>query len=242
MICKDSERSIQRAIVSTLDSVDEFIIVDTGSTDRTIEIIQGLAEQHDKIKLHHFAWTGDFAAARNYSLSLVTHDWVFVMDSDDELPESERKKLRLYCEHYEKQGVRAGMYIVCDNTVNGEITSSIDAIMRLFPSDLRYKDKIHEVVDTDGKDVVIVKSDIHILHDGYDPAVTDVYAKKQRNLEMMIEALKEDQTNARMWMQLGREFIRIDDDKARQFLDRAESLTQDKGLLRWIEDSRNSIK
>ncbi|MBW7453493.1 glycosyltransferase family 2 protein [Paenibacillus sepulcri] len=241
MIVKDSERCLLRALESIIDAVDEIIIVDTGSTDRTTDIARSFAEQHENVKLFHYKWIEDFSAARNFSLSLVSHDWVFVVDADDYLPPEHRDKPRAYTERMDRTGDRAALYIVYDNTVGGRITSTYeDAYLRIFPAGLRYMDPIHEYVDTG--QIRKMKSDIHLLHDGYDPDVTDTMQKTKRNLILMQRALKADKDNARLWMQLGREMKPFDKVKARRYLDIAEEKSRGNAwLINWINKSREGL-
>ena len=89
MIVKNEEETIGRCLDSVRDLVDEINIVDTGSTDRTREIV---ARYTDRI--FDFAWKQDFAAARNYSFEQATQDYVFWLDADDVLLEPDRERFR----------------------------------------------------------------------------------------------------------------------------------------------------
>ena len=70
MIVRDEEDVLERCLNSAADLVDEIIIVDTGSTDRTREIAQKFTD-----KVLSFPWIDDFAAARNFSFSQATCDY-----------------------------------------------------------------------------------------------------------------------------------------------------------------------
>ena len=78
MICKNEEEKIGNCLESVKDIVDEIIVVDTGSTDKTKEIV---ARYTDKI--YDFKWVYDFSKARNYALRYATGDFVLWLDSDD---------------------------------------------------------------------------------------------------------------------------------------------------------------
>ncbi|OOC42764.1 glycosyltransferase [Thermosipho sp. 1074] len=82
MIVKDEEHNIRRALESIKDIADEIIVVDTGSTDRTPDIVK---EYTDKLYFH--PWKGDFSEARNNSLKYPTCEWVMVFDADEEVKE-----------------------------------------------------------------------------------------------------------------------------------------------------------
>lgn len=89
IICKNEEEKIGNLLESIHDIVDEIIVVDTGSTDKTKEIVAKYTEN-----LFDFEWIYDFAAARNYSFSKATKDWIIWLDSDDKFVEEDRIKFK----------------------------------------------------------------------------------------------------------------------------------------------------
>lgn len=89
MIVKNEEENISRALTSVKDLVDEMIVVDTGSTDRTKEIAGSLGA-----KVYDFAWTDSFADARNFSLSKAGGNWILILDADEVISSSDYGKLR----------------------------------------------------------------------------------------------------------------------------------------------------
>ena len=78
MIVKDEEENIERSLMSVKPVVDEMIVVDTGSTDRTKDIARSLGA-----KVYDFQWTDSFSDARNFSLSKATGKWILVLDADE---------------------------------------------------------------------------------------------------------------------------------------------------------------
>ncbi|MEJ5228725.1 MAG: glycosyltransferase family 2 protein [Pseudothermotoga sp.] len=89
MIVKDEEHNIRRALDSIRDVVDEIVVVDTGSSDRTPEIVR---EYTDKLYFHE--WKNDFSEARNNSLRYVTGEWVLILDADEEVSQEFRNGIR----------------------------------------------------------------------------------------------------------------------------------------------------
>ena len=71
MIIKNEEKTIARCLDSVKDLVDEIIIVDTGSTDKSKEIVSKYTD-----KVYDFEWVEDFAKARNFSFSKATKDYI----------------------------------------------------------------------------------------------------------------------------------------------------------------------
>ena len=91
MIVKDEEHNIRRALESIKDIADEIIVVDTGSKDRTPEIVR---EYTNKLYFHE--WKDDFSEARNYSLKFPTCEWVLILDADEEASSEFRKNIRAF--------------------------------------------------------------------------------------------------------------------------------------------------
>lgn len=90
MIVKNEERVLDRCLRSIADLMDEIVIVDTGSTDRTKEIAQNYTD-----KIYDFEWVDDFSAARNFAFSKATKEYIYSADADEVLDEENRQKFRL---------------------------------------------------------------------------------------------------------------------------------------------------
>ncbi|MEZ4575506.1 MAG: glycosyltransferase [Vampirovibrionales bacterium] len=85
MIVRDEALSIERVLASAVSFCDEMVIVDTGSTDQTVAMVEAFAQRHPEVrfKIEHFEWVNDFSAARNYAFSHCTGDWIMWLDGDD---------------------------------------------------------------------------------------------------------------------------------------------------------------
>ena len=80
MIVKNEENYLPNCLNSIKDIVDEIIVVDTGSTDKTVDIAKSFGA-----KVYYFPWRNNFSEARNESLKYATKDWILILDADDEL-------------------------------------------------------------------------------------------------------------------------------------------------------------
>jgi len=89
MIVKNEEQHIVKCLKSVRDVVDEMIVVDTGSTDKTIDLARVFGA-----KVFDFPWTGDFSAARNQSLAQATGNWILILDADEVISPLDFKELR----------------------------------------------------------------------------------------------------------------------------------------------------
>jgi glycosyltransferase involved in cell wall biosynthesis len=90
MIVKNEEFFLEQCLESVKDLVDEIIIVDTGSVDKTVEIAKKFTD-----KIFNFEWCDDFSAARNESLKHATGDWILVLDADEIIVPEDHQKVRV---------------------------------------------------------------------------------------------------------------------------------------------------
>lgn len=213
LIVKNEEKHIKNCITHLLDAVDEIVIVDTGSTDKTKEF----AKSFPKVKVVEFQWCDDFSAARNAAFCHITSEWVFWVDADEYLFEEDIKCVREAAALFDSFNVpvllRVGIINEYDNAYS---MSSYDAI-RLFPMKygLKYSSKIHEqIVITDHKMLIdgrmasnAVK--IRLRHFGY--MQSDVIGKDKinRNIKLLTEMIKEDNQNPLWYFFMGRELFTI---------------------------------
>ena len=158
MIVKNEEPVLARCLDSVASMMDEIIIVDTGSTDRTKEI----AAQYTN-RIYDFTWCDDFSAARNYAFSLATMDYIYCPDADEYLDlENQRRFLRLKGTLLPEIEIVQMNYITPPdfNTVQNckkEPRPKLFKRLRTFS----WVDPVHETIRTDP---VIYDSDIDILH------------------------------------------------------------------------------
>ena len=93
MIVKDEEEMLPRCLESVRGAVDEIIVVDTGSSDRSVDIAREYGAS-----VVEFAWCEDFAAARNAGLERASGDWILFLDADEALEATARKQIRSWTE------------------------------------------------------------------------------------------------------------------------------------------------
>ena len=158
MIVKNEERHLRRCLESLQGLMDEIIIVDTGSIDQTIEIAKSYTDN-----VYQFDWENDFSAARNFSLSKATKDYVYVADADEVLDEENRQRF-----HRLKQALLPEIDIVqmkYGNQMEFNTVYNYDEEYRpkLFKRvrQFCYIDPIHETLQVEP---VIYDSDIVITH------------------------------------------------------------------------------
>ncbi|MBO6239850.1 MAG: glycosyltransferase [Butyrivibrio sp.] len=159
MIVKNEESCLEKCLNSLKGLVDEMIVVDTGSTDKTKEIAARFGA-----KIFDFKWTGDFSEARNFSFSKATCDYIYTADADEELDEANRDRFIQLKRDLEELDIDIVQMYYC-NQLSFRTVYNYDRELRpkLFKR-VRYfvwEDPIHEQVVLDP---VIVNSEIEIIH------------------------------------------------------------------------------
>ena len=207
MIVKNEASHLAACLESVRDLADEIIIVDTGSTDNTVEIAHRFGAQ-----VKHFDWINDFAAARNESIKEARSDWIFWMDADDVL--SPDNVIRL------KQAVvgdQADAYICrVVSQVQGPNQSSVSVDhMRLFRNGLglQFEQPIHEQIAPMAKrlGLTIAHTNITIDHLGYAADSETLKAKARRNRAMILQCLDQQPDNLYWQFHLGINLYTLDD-------------------------------
>lgn len=234
MIVKNESRCIIRCLSSIVDAVDEIVIVDTGSTDNTVDLINEFRENRKNIRLYYFDWINDFSAARNFSLSKTRGDWKLVIDADEFLHPDDILRLRECCRvAAEKSGLRN---ILADiqllNIENYEVKEVITTgVLRIFRGGFKYAGKVHEVLSNDYLVKGIrVNMPIRLLHDGYDPGAVNNVKKALRNLAILEDCLKQEPENYMYHVYFGRASVGINNDVAINSINEAERLYKSSGV------------
>jgi glycosyltransferase involved in cell wall biosynthesis/predicted Zn-dependent protease len=189
MIVKDEAHNLPDCLGSVADLVDEIIVIDTGSTDNTAEVAQGLGA-----RVFSFPWVDSFAAARNESLRHATGEWVLWMDADDRLDDENRAKLRALVQSLPDEDVGFVMKCLCLPNPETGRAAAVDHV-RLFRhhARLRWHYRIHEQILPALRDrgADLRWSDVVIRHVGYQDT-----ALRQRKLQRDFRLLTLEQAES----------------------------------------------
>ena len=185
MIVKNEEKNIERALSWAKSVAFEQIVVDTGSTDRTVEIAEKMGA-----KVYHFEWINDFSAAKNYAIEQATGNWIAFLDADEYFTPIDAKKLMVYLKNINADPEMRKNYLALnckwsqvDDT--GQPFSILDQerVFRNIPT-VRYVGKIHEGLSM-GPENVARADEITIIHTGYSATAYQDTQKAQRNVELL---------------------------------------------------------
>jgi glycosyltransferase involved in cell wall biosynthesis len=214
MIVKNEEKNIERALAWGRDALFEQIVVDTGSTDRTVEIAQGLGA-----KVFHFEWIGDFAAAKNYAIEQAKGDWIVFLDADEYMSPESVKNLTVLLEDIESspQLREKVLAISCDcvNLDDNNQPQSVYDIVRVVKNvpSMRYVGIIHEQLVV-GDEHIMRSNDLKVLHTGYAESAIAETNKHERNIELLRKALKGDPNNIELKLYLADSLKHKDDEQS----------------------------
>jgi tetratricopeptide (TPR) repeat protein len=183
MIVRDEEEMLPRCLAAAAPAVDEIVVVDTGSTDRTVEI----AESFGARVLRH-EWTGSFAAARNVSFDAATGDWIVYLDADEVLVGEDAEALRAVT----GRTWREAFYLVEQNHT-GDLedgTSVVNNALRVFRNrpEYRFDGRLHEQVADKLPGHLperLEATGVRIEHFGYLRSVRDAREKSERNITLL---------------------------------------------------------
>jgi len=182
MIVKNEEKLLPQCLTSATGVFDEIIVVDTGSTDSTVEI----AEQFGA-KVYFHEWESDFAKARNISLSYATCDWIFILDADEAL---EREDIEMI-----KKSVQLNKYNVIYCAVLSDSPNGWGRhySYRIFRRDkAHYEGIVHNQLIYEGKELFTA---IRIYHYGYNLSKEEMEVKFKRTEELLLQQIHEDSTD-----------------------------------------------
>ena len=221
MIVKNEEKNIEKALGWAKNIAFEQIVVDTGSTDRTVEIAERLGAT-----VFHFEWIDDFAAAKNYAIEQASGDWIAFLDADEYLSPTDAKKLAALLRKINADSVRRDrcMGISCAVVNIDDEGKPIGLIpqIRFFRAvpELRYVGKIHEGLPIAAENVERL-DDISIIHTGYSETAFRETGKSVRNVELLRKAIAESPGDYNLLAYLGEALLGLDDEGS---LAEAESL------------------
>jgi glycosyltransferase involved in cell wall biosynthesis len=209
MIVKDEEEYLPRCLSSIKDIVDEIIIVDTGSSDKTVEIAKNFGA-----KVYYFKWNNDFSEARNESLKYATKDWILILDADDELNSESKEtfKVLLNTELDEKAIYHFETLSYYGNSIDND-NIAINLNPRLFKNNrgIHYKGEVHnQLISVEG-DYNAVCNEIKIYHYGYIDKRISSKDKRNRNISILNEQIKKNPNDGFVYFNLGNEYGALDD-------------------------------
>ena len=178
-IVKNEAKNVPQWVNAARSCADEIVVVDTGSTDGTVERFADYG-----IKCFHYDWNDDFASAKNYMISLCHGNWIVLLDGDEWFREGcdVRKAIAKHHNNPITKAIIAD-WVCLDSTRNNAIMFSGGAVRAFRNSpEIRYFRKVHENLTIQYENFVF-EPDFKMYHTGYSGDVNR--SKHERNLRIM---------------------------------------------------------
>ena len=206
IIAKNEEKNIERCLSSLAPYGFEIVLVDTGSTDHTKE----LASKYTDC-IYDFPWQNDFSAARNFSLSKASNNWIFMMDCDEWVKSLDLEELNYFRKH-----LSHAVGSVTRENLTGtpeQSSMSIDQTERFFSrKNFMYTGIIHEqVTPKHEKTFEAFLLNTTIGHDGYFMTEENRLSKAERNISLLEKQLSQKPGDPYTLYQLGKGYEMIND-------------------------------
>lgn len=186
MIVRDEEKMLPQCLKS-IKWVDELIVVDTGSTDKTVEIAESFGA-----KVYYHPWENDFSLHRNQSIGYSTGDWILIIDADEKYASKVKKKL------FKKRLAKMHPSVNClavNITEKGKTRLDTSWLgLRFFrkSSGIQYKGIVHNKASYDGG---CAGTDIIIEHYGYSLNKESMAKKHKRTEKLLFDRLEIDEND-----------------------------------------------
>ncbi|AZR73367.1 hypothetical protein BBF96_08210 [Anoxybacter fermentans] len=213
MIVRNEERNLHRCLESVKGLVDEIIIIDTGSTDRTVQI----GKEHGA-KVLVYPWNNDFSQARNLGLAAAQGEWILYLDADEALSPLAQKNIKKLLNAPDIEG-----YFFEIVNFTGKVLDSsrlVHQSCRLFRNrkDYRFMGRIHEQILpsilSSRPNAQILKTDLQIYHYGYMEGNVNRVEKVKRNIELLQIELNQNKNNSFLEYHLGLAYYELGEKKA----------------------------
>lgn len=204
MIAKNEEKYIGECL-RCLSRYDwEIVIIDTGSTDRTVDIARTYTPN-----IYHFEWINDFSAARNYSISKASHDYILVVDCDEYLEADEAASEVIASLTRQITPCQAGMMHLLNPSTDGKSHQVIhEHIARFFNRRFTcYQGTIHEqLISKSGKPLEFIPIPLTFYHEGYS-SMEIKKEKASRNISLLEAELQSAGSDPYILFQLGQSYF-----------------------------------
>ena len=191
MIVKNEEKNIETALSWAKGIAFEQIVVDTGSTDRTVEIAEKMGA-----KVYHFEWIKDFAAAKNYAIEQASGNWIAFLDADEYFSREDANKMMGHIRRIQADPQLRANWLVLhcpwvqvDDEGKASAINEQGRVFRNLPT-VRYVGRIHEILSVQSENTVRA-DDIAIMHTGYTDAAYEETGKLNRNIDILRAELAE---------------------------------------------------
>lgn len=223
IIAKNEEKNIEKLLKSLQPYSFEIVVVDTGSTDLTKAVASKYTEH-----IYDFPWIDDFSAARNFSVSKASNDWILYLDCDHILEPFDSKKLCSLIEGKEE--------ILGDVLIKNMLTtSSGESSVLPFSCPLLFHRKYYRFEYPIHEQLVPLApiplrpnfaTNLSVLHSGYNVSKEEDLRKQERNIRLLEKMLPDcpQQHKSYIYYQLGTSYKNFNPERSLEYFKKAREL------------------
>jgi tetratricopeptide (TPR) repeat protein len=192
LMVKDEERYLEACLESVHRFVDDMVIIDTGSSDSTIDIAKKYTDNVSSV-----AFNGDFSAIRNMAIDKATSSWILFIDADEEFELEEVKKIRNLIKNAPEEVAAYKFLRYNFFSTGGWYSGSVLKLFRNHPL-IRYRKRVNESVQMSIEDLglSIKEAPVTLNHFGHCRSVQERDAKSYKYMKLMEEQLEETKGDA----------------------------------------------
>lgn len=197
MIVKNEEAFLEKCLSSVESFADEIIIIDTGSTDNSINIAHSF-----RAKVYRHEWDNHFAKARNEGITKAATEWILWLDADECLDIQDPETYKKALDNKEANLLFLPIINFIGNHLDSDNqTSYVHYQPRLFRNHqgFQFIHRIHETLDGEPERMTTDILDLPILHYGYTEEITEKKDKSSRNKKIL--KLEEDNDSHSPWIE-----------------------------------------
>ncbi len=224
MIVKNEAEEIADCLASFEGVADEICVVDTGSTDETLRILESAG-----VKVGHFPWCNDFSAARNASLELCSCDWVLVVDADERIALGDHAKLRELAQgpmelcyrfatrNYTNSATTAES-VKCrqdEPLAHGAYAWFPSTKVRMFPRlpAARFTGRVHELINDslEANGIRVVDTDVPIHHYSFERDAGRLREKQEMYVRLGLAKIAEFGDDPKAYSELADQYAELGD-------------------------------
>ncbi|TVM00006.1 MAG: hypothetical protein CV087_15915 [Candidatus Brocadia sp. WS118] len=182
MIVKNEERFLSQCLTSIKGAVDEIVIVDTGSSDKTVEIARSF-----DANVYYHPWNNSFSEARNHSLNYATGDWILQIDADETLEQGDIPLLHKLLNNDSYNVIFVAIY---NELPGGRAKHYFQRIFRRGKA--HFEGIVHNQLIFEGK---ALQSEIRFYHYGYNLSANEMQKKYKRTGDLLRQQLAKSPDN-----------------------------------------------
>lgn len=225
IIARNEEKHIAECLKRLVPYDVEIVVVDTGSTDRTVALARQYTEH-----IYSFPWCDDFSAAKNYAIGKAANDLILSLDCDEYLEKLDTGALfqRMAADPH------AAGQILLQNRYTQNGIPCLERVWVTRLADRRYYQftgAVHEQLEPLQGDKLVFKAPVEVLHVGYDVSDSEMEAKARRNIALLEKEIETTDSDPYLYYQLGQSYRRLKQyEKALSCFDMGLSMDVDPSL------------